>query len=210
MFLCDRKEPSHAKCPPHTNAHGSSSKLVFPGGAGEHWDSDRRLALLHKALWHRPAYRLRRAIAHDVRRTTPDVAEPAESLDPHLAGILPWTKGERVGAKSEGLGDVALGAIDVARRPDDWRWTEGALMAYDGVLSDEASAATAPPALETPACAFSSFTKSRLALSPRPSNVAPDCPPRSDISSYASLMALNFSMLASGFRSGCSVAMSRR
>ena len=45
--------------------------------------------------------RLRRAIAHDVRRTTPDVAEPAESLDPHLAGILPWTKGERVGAKSE-------------------------------------------------------------------------------------------------------------
>ncbi|KAH8043677.1 hypothetical protein JL721_13072 [Aureococcus anophagefferens] len=43
---------------------------------------------------------------------------------------------------SEGLGDVALGAIDVARRPDDWRWTEGALMAYDGVLSDEASAAT--------------------------------------------------------------------
>ena len=50
---------------------------------------------------------------------------------------------QRVGAKSEGLGDVALGAIDVARRPDDWRWTEGALMAYDGVLSDEASAATA-------------------------------------------------------------------
>ena len=62
VFLCDRKEPSHAKCPPHTNAHGSSSKLVFPGGAGEHWDSDRTAGLLH-ALWHRPAFRLRRAIA---------------------------------------------------------------------------------------------------------------------------------------------------
>mmetsp|Transcript_7686 Transcript_7686/g.32050 ORF Transcript_7686/g.32050 Transcript_7686/m.32050 type:complete len:300 (+) Transcript_7686:922-1821(+) len=74
----------------------------------------------------------------------------------------------------------------------------------------EASAAFAPPAVETPACASFSFTKSRLALSPSPSKVAPDCPPRSDMSSYASLMALNFSMLASGLRSGCSVAMSRR
>ena len=74
VFLCDRKEPSHAKCPPHTNAHGSSSKLVFPGGAGEHWDSDRRLALLHKALWHRPAFRLRRAIALEKRPFADDTS----------------------------------------------------------------------------------------------------------------------------------------
>ena len=74
VFLCDRKEPSHAKCPPHTNAQGSSSKLVFPGGAGEHWDSDRRLALLHKALWHRPAFRLRRAIALEKRPFADDTS----------------------------------------------------------------------------------------------------------------------------------------
>ena len=74
VFLCDRKEPSHAKCPPHTNAQGSSSKLVFPGSNGEHWDSDRRLALLHKALWHRPAFRLRRAIAAEKRPFADDTS----------------------------------------------------------------------------------------------------------------------------------------
>ena len=74
VFLCDRKEPSHAKCPPHTNAAGSSSKLVFPGSNGEHWDSDRRLALLHKALWHRPAFRLRRAIALEKRPFADDTS----------------------------------------------------------------------------------------------------------------------------------------
>ncbi|KAH8058014.1 hypothetical protein JL722_6560 [Aureococcus anophagefferens] len=94
------------------------------------------------------------------RRGAPRAAARASALESgglvdvgRLAGLLAHDAStvrqaasvclQRVGAKSEGLGDVALGAIDVARRPDDWRWTEGALMAYDGVLSDEASAATA-------------------------------------------------------------------
>ena len=65
VLLCDRNAPFHKECPPYTNAAGSSSKLIFAGEPSERWDSERRLALLHKALWHRPAYRLRRAVARE-------------------------------------------------------------------------------------------------------------------------------------------------
>ena len=64
-----------------------------------------------------------------------------------------------------------------------------------------------PPLLVTSSATSSSLRKSRFALSPSPSNVVPLCPPRSLSSSYASLMALNFSRLESGLRSGCSVAI---
>lgn len=69
--------------------------------------------------------RLRRAIAHNVRRTTPDVEQPASTLDPHLSGILPWSRGvDRVGAKNDArpraeqllldVFDAAKGSVSVA------------------------------------------------------------------------------------------------
>ena len=53
---------------------GELLEARLPGGNGEHWDSDRRLALLHKALWHRPAFRLRRAIALEKRPFADDTS----------------------------------------------------------------------------------------------------------------------------------------
>jgi len=50
-----------------------------------------------------------------------------------------------------------------------------------GVIDSAAARGAADPAW-TPG----SLTKSRLALSPRPSKVAPLCPPRSESRSYAS------------------------
>ena len=58
--------------------------------------------------------RLRRAIAHEVRRTTPDVeVAAADGIDGDLAGILPWTRAERVGAKNPARPRVEQLLLDV-------------------------------------------------------------------------------------------------
>ena len=65
--LCDKGAAGHDRCPPYStreDGHAFAFAEVVPG---EPWDSARRLALLHRALWHRPAWRLRRAVSEELR-----------------------------------------------------------------------------------------------------------------------------------------------
>jgi len=60
-FLCDKNTPRYRECPPHENRDGHF--VLEASAPDERWDSERRLTLFHRALWHRPAYRLRNLTA---------------------------------------------------------------------------------------------------------------------------------------------------
>ncbi|KAH8085112.1 hypothetical protein JL720_7836 [Aureococcus anophagefferens] len=73
--LCDKSTPLFARCPPHSSLCGdppapaprcANVTRAFDlreAEPDERWDSERRLTLLHRALWDRPAWRLRNATA---------------------------------------------------------------------------------------------------------------------------------------------------
>ncbi|KAH8085077.1 hypothetical protein JL720_7797 [Aureococcus anophagefferens] len=55
--LCDKSTPLFARCPPHSSLCGDPPRQP----------RERRLTLLHRALWDRPAWRLRNATAAEER-----------------------------------------------------------------------------------------------------------------------------------------------
>lgn len=77
--LCDKSTPLFARCPPHSSLCGdppapaprcANVTRAFDlreAEPDERWDSERRLTLLHRALWDRPAWRLRNATAAEER-----------------------------------------------------------------------------------------------------------------------------------------------
>ncbi|KAH8075786.1 hypothetical protein JL720_10493 [Aureococcus anophagefferens] len=74
--LCDKSTPLFARCPPHSSLCGDppaprvrqrDALDLREAEPDERWDSERRLTLLHRALWDRPAWRLRNATAAEER-----------------------------------------------------------------------------------------------------------------------------------------------
>ena len=63
-LLCDKNTPRYRRCPPHATRTPLSNPFDIPAASpDERWDSERRLTLLHRALWLRQAYRLRNLTA---------------------------------------------------------------------------------------------------------------------------------------------------